>query len=176
MSRPVISGATGRCFLCDAWSCERCGILRGDGEDVMCLVDRLKPAAVFLDFDRCLATTKKGRSPLAGSHSVDPDLMAIACAHPNVHIVTRNSYRDDIKVFLKQKGFPDIPVHTVRQKQSKVDVMTDTKNLPPGAQALFVDDSIQEHMDPRIKRAGLKLCQVLFVREQVNNASQEADE
>ena len=51
--------------------------------------------------------------------------------------------------------------------------MLDDRNMPPGGQALFVDDSIQEHTDPRLKAApGLQLAQVLFVREQVNNSMQ----
>lgn len=33
-----------------------------------------------------------GGDPLAGQHTVDPLLVALCCAHPNVHIVTRNPH------------------------------------------------------------------------------------
>eukprot|EP00959_Pyramimonas_sp_CCMP1952_P222893 4659924-Pyramimonas_sp.AAC.1 len=47
-----------KCVACDAWSCEECGLVRGDGEDAAALVQRLRPHSLFLDFDRTLATTK----------------------------------------------------------------------------------------------------------------------
>ena len=78
---------------------------------------------VFLDFDRTLCTTRGGGSPLVGSHSVDPDLAALIAQRPagSVHVVTRNSYRDDIKQFLRQSALSDcLPIHTVKKHQSKV--------------------------------------------------------
>ena len=45
---------------------------------------------LFMDFDRTLCTTKTGSSPLNGRHALDPELMGLACSHPNVHVVTRN--------------------------------------------------------------------------------------
>jgi hypothetical protein len=65
-----------RCFRCDAWSCAECGLFRGDGDEVVRLAGELPAAAVFLDFDRTIASTKHGASPLSGggSHSVDPVL------------------------------------------------------------------------------------------------------
>jgi hypothetical protein len=83
--------------------------VQGDGEDVAALVDRLKPHSLFLDFDRTVCSTKAGGSPLqGGSHSVDPDLLALLCAPASsgmdVHIVTRNSHKDDIETFLSSRG------------------------------------------------------------------------
>ena len=57
--------------------CEACRLTRGDGEDVANMVEALKPYVVFLDFDRTLATTKGGGSPLQGSHTVDVDLASM---------------------------------------------------------------------------------------------------
>ena len=58
-----------RCFVCDGadgWAgCAECRLLRGDGADVVALVQSVQADAVFLDFDRTLATTKRGASPLA---------------------------------------------------------------------------------------------------------------
>lgn len=39
---------TKRFFVCDKWSCMECSLVRGDGEDVLALVQRLQPWAVFL--------------------------------------------------------------------------------------------------------------------------------
>ncbi len=48
----------------------------------------------------------------AGKHTVDADLLTVAIAHPNVHIVTRNAHADDIRAFLQEHGVrqsPSIP-------------------------------------------------------------------
>ena len=74
LGRPACSSASfcphhRRCFVCDGadgWAgCAECRLLRGDGEDVVALVQSVDADAVFLDFDRTLATTKRGASPLA---------------------------------------------------------------------------------------------------------------
>ena len=110
-----------------------------------------------------------------GSHTVDPDLMSLVCNRPvgTVHIVTRNSYREDIKVFLRRSALPDgIPIHTVFKGQSKAEVVCDPVHTTPRGEqkekgggeeeeeeeekmkkkpvVLFVDDSVAEHLDARL--------------------------
>jgi len=40
-----------------------CGLVRGDGAEVAAMAEDLKASAVFLDFDRTLASTRRGQSP-----------------------------------------------------------------------------------------------------------------
>lgn len=37
---PLVCPCSGRCFVCDAWSCDTCRLHHGDGEDVCHLVER----------------------------------------------------------------------------------------------------------------------------------------
>ena len=60
------------CLSCTGGSCEECGFLFGDGEDVQCLVERLKPKAIYIDFDRTLCTTKGGRVAARGEPQPRP--------------------------------------------------------------------------------------------------------
>ncbi len=59
-----------RCFCCDGWSCAQCRMIRGDGDDVVSVVegivanDRAHLGGIFLDFDRTFASTKCGGSPM----------------------------------------------------------------------------------------------------------------
>jgi hypothetical protein len=70
---------------------QECGFFFGDGEDVQCLVERLSPAAIYLDFDRTLCTTKGGGSPLVGNHSLDPGLASVLSVYADrAVVVTRN--------------------------------------------------------------------------------------
>jgi len=211
-----------RCFVCDGgngWGgCNTCRLLCGDGDDVVALVQRVGAYVVFLDFDRTLATTKRGGSPLANpsssktatkgslpshqyshagrgeggggevtdigedkdfgcreagdkerlvaaaasTHTVDEALHALACSHPNVHIVTRNSNVRDIQVFLRVQGVA-ATVHSVPKSsgRTKADVMLAL--LPEETVGVFVDDSIAEHLDPRLEQCQ-RLHRVLFVR------------
>ncbi|CAE8599730.1 unnamed protein product [Polarella glacialis] len=91
-------------IVCEQWSCEKCALLRGDGEDVWQLASQRQPAVIFLDFDRTLCTTKAGASPLEGNHSLDTDLVSVCSSHGRVRIVTRNSRREDIAEFLGRHG------------------------------------------------------------------------
>lgn len=164
------------CIVCEQWSCERCALLRGDGEDVWQIVGDSKPAVVFLDFDRTLATTKSGASPLLGNHSVDPDLAAVCSEHGNVHVVTRSSRKEDIEEFLAQKDVPVRQVHSLKRdgRACKAEVICELLS-PPGEsgvaaagapRGLFVDDDVRELIDPRL--AALvedgRLQRLLFVR------------
>ena len=55
-----------RCFVCDAFSCRRCALTRGDGEDVAALAEEFGASlrVLFLDFDRTLCSTRGGANPL----------------------------------------------------------------------------------------------------------------
>ena len=77
--------------------------------------------------------------------------------------MTRNSRRDDIVQFLAQKGAPALRVFTVLKHQSKAEVLADPELLPPGKTALFVDDSLQEHLDPAMQACAC-VHRVLFTR------------
>ena len=150
-----------RCFVCDSWSCAECRLIRGDGEECLALAQNIDPDLTYLDWDRTVCTTRSGASPLKGTHAVDPDLLSMICSRPkgSVHIVTRNSYRDDIKTFMARAGLPDgIPVHTVKKHQSKAEVILEGNE----GTILFVDDSVAEHMDERLMRSGV--FRVLFGR------------
>lgn len=79
------------------------GVVCGDGEEVAAIVEASRESSaagfVFLDFDRTLCTTKTGNSPLHGKHALDPELLGIACSHPNVHVVRlgRRETRENMK-------------------------------------------------------------------------------
>eukprot|EP00936_MAST-01D_sp_MAST-1D-sp1_P000855 g855.t1 len=151
-----------KCFVCDAWSCDTCRLTRGDSEDVLALAEALQPGHIFLDFDRTLATTRGGGSPLQGKHRADPELLSLFSTFRGcVHVVTRNSYREHIKQFLQYKGVEEnnIDVHTVKKGESKAAIVCDARFVRP---VLFVDDSIAEHMDPRLRAPAVH--RVLFVR------------
>ena len=123
------------------------------------------PGMDELDCSGTFATTRHGGSPLHGSHRLDDDLKSIACEAPRaVHIVTRNSFRDDIVAFLAAQGVPSgVSVHTVKKHESKATVVRALLDGDAHAHALFVDDSIAEHVD-----AGFRECRrvqrVLFAR------------
>mmetsp|Transcript_3686 Transcript_3686/g.13616 ORF Transcript_3686/g.13616 Transcript_3686/m.13616 type:complete len:666 (-) Transcript_3686:106-2103(-) len=158
------------CAVCEQHSCEECRLLRGDGEDVWQVVGHWQPAAVFLDFDRTLATTKRGGSPLIGNHSVDPDLATVCGSHGCVQIVTRSSRKEDILQFLAQKGVPISRVHSLKRdgwtSKSQVIVQEMAKLEAQGGRGLFVDDDIKELTDPGLQPlvdAG-RLQRFLFVR------------
>ena len=92
-----------RCIACERWSCELCGVVCGDGEDVVATVECTDAHVVFIDFDRTLCTTKSGSSPLRGSHSLDRELWGLVRGGRwDVRVVTRNSHVDDIKTFMRR--------------------------------------------------------------------------
>lgn len=160
-----------KCVLCDAWSCNECRLLVAQGgEDVSALVARLQPSHIFLDFDRTFCSTKRGASPLHGQHALDPDLASLACSHPNVHVVTRNSHQTDIEAFLGAQGLASLSVHVVKRPRSKAEVILAPRGLDQGDAAatasgplLFVDDEIREHVDPALS-ANERVWRVLFTR------------
>ena len=75
-------------------------------------------------------------------HSIDGDLRDLLRAHPapRCAIVTRNSFRDDIRAFLRRHGVPDgVAIHTVKKGELKAavicaalaDAAAGTPPLPP---------------------------------------------
>ena len=181
-------GDRGVCLLCDNSWCGACRFYRGDGEEVLRLASLLQPEVIYLDWDRTFCSTRGGGSPLKGQHTLDQELLTLVhdrvsendassvAQKRTVHIVTRNSYRDDIVVFLEQHGLgrADVPIHTVTKGQSKVDVIHRTANLTSAGvgtvRVLFVDDSIEELLDEGTvdDEKGvvpqLEVLRVLFVR------------
>ena len=164
---------------------------RGDGEEVRRLATLMQPTFICLDWDRTFCSTRGGCSPLKGQHTLDQELLALVhdrvgssatsgAAWRTVHIVTRNSYREDIVAFLEQHGLErgDVPIHTVTKGQSKADVIGQIANsglTGPAAGArvrvLFVDDSIEELLDEGSAKNGdeddelqLEVLRVLFAR------------
>eukprot|EP00873_Tetraselmis_striata_P029932 jgi/Tetstr1/450196/TSEL_037235.t2 len=177
----MLKGET-KCRVCNAkyaslWihrgicvSCDECGMFYADGDDVQCLVDRFQPVAIYLDFDRTLCTTRGGGSPLIGNHSLDPGLTSVlSCAPETATVVTRNSYREDIKKFMEMKGMGKAKIFTTKKHQSKADAMLDPAVLQPGQCILFVDDTIAELIDPRLtsKYHRGQLKRVLFSRARI---------
>jgi hypothetical protein len=81
--------------------------------------------------------------------------------------VTRNSHAEDIATFLTRLGVPHVPVFPVKRLQTtKADIILRRSGLwdpESGTQALFVDDSIAEHVDPELL-ACRNLRRVLFAR------------
>lgn len=180
------SGTGGVCLLCDDSWCATCRLYRGDGEEVLRIAALLQPSTVYLDWDRTFCSTRGGGSPLKGKHTLDQELLALvhdrvsdsrlsATQQRTVHIVTRNSYRDDIVAFLEQHGLgrEDVPVHTVAKGQSKTDIIRRTAistvaDASDTLRVLFVDDSIEELLDEGTiglnGKSQLEVLRVLFVR------------
>jgi len=182
-----------RCAACDGWSCAACRFHQGDGSDVAALAAALRPAALLLDFDRTLCSTKGGGSPLRGNHTVDEELLALLAqlGPGRAAIVTRNPHVDDIAAYLGARGLGHVPVHRVAPRASKAEVVlrgaAACRGKAEGAAAegaaegacaadrallageaaagpvLFVDDSIGEHLDARLINAE-QVVRFLFVR------------
>jgi hypothetical protein len=92
--------------------------------------------ALCVDFDRTLASTKSGGSPLVGKHTADADLLALLCSPPEgvarVAVVTRNSNIRDIETFLRGLGVPEsVRVLHASKRVGKGEVMLENGLLPP---------------------------------------------
>ena len=149
-----------RCLLCDRWSCEACRFHQGDGADVAALVASLRPEWLCVDFDRTLCSTRGG-SPLRGNHSIDEELVGVMSQYVDagrVHVVTRNTHVDEIRQFLDDKGLRGVPVHRVARPRSKAEIVCASEGV-----ALFVDDTIAEHLDEEIRDAP-NVVRFLFAR------------
>lgn len=173
-----------RCFVCDApHSCDKfCRLSRGNGEVATELVETIRPQLLLLDFDRTLASTKSGASPLPKrtsirhskegySHSIDQDLRAaiiVQQAYGESHVVTRNSHKSEIEAFLRMHGLEELAnnVHVVGKKVSKGrfvrETFTTKKDQDPSI--LFVDDDIRELSSDTWLRTSRHVHRLLFVR------------
>ena len=157
------------CLACERRSCEKCGLLCGDAEDVVAIVESCDADAVFLDFDRTVCATKRGASPLpagalerlssadsnenlerelAALPSADADFIALLCAHPNAYIITRNSHTREIEAYLRLHGVRNPKVIHSRKGESKaVAVASALERRADGAPTralVFVDDDARE--------------------------------
>ena len=88
---------------------------------------KLRPDLLLLDFDRTLATTKAGASPMQNGAqgttktAVDPELKAAIVGQPpgGAHVVTRNSHKVEIEQFLLLRGIEGMEVHVVPKNETK---------------------------------------------------------
>ena len=155
------------CLLCDRHSCAECRFHQGDGHDVAVIAGTLRPSHLYVDFDRTLCSTRGG-SPLNGHHSIDEELLSVISqfvgekGNAAVQVVTRNAHVDDIKTFLARSGLGDVGVTRIARPRSKAEVVA-AKGGVEGEVALFVDDTISEHLDEEM-RAAVGVVRFLFVR------------
>ena len=122
---------------------------------------------LIVDFDRTLCSTRGG-SPLNGHHSIDEELLSVISqfvgekGNAAVQVVTRNAHVDDIKTFLARSGLGDVGVTRIARPRSKAEVVA-AKGGVECEVALFVDDTISEHLDEEM-RAAVGVVRFLFVR------------
>lgn len=174
------------CLRCERVSCEHCGVVRGDAEDVVSLVENIDAQYVFLDFDRTICATKAGSSPLPKNfRALDPEGLARACeryasdadlvgllrSHSNCFIVTRNSNVEAIECYLKQHGVSAPKVARAVKGESKGEVISrllDSERreiaLEPSGPSVFVDDDVRELLREDV-RGMANMHRVLFTRE-----------
>ena len=153
LGQSVYCRHSNKCFVCDApHSCESgCRLSRGDGEVATAMTELLKPALLLLDFDRTLATTKSGASPMpapgkaqkGAGHSIDLELKAAVAAQPagTTHIITRNSHKAEIETFLRLNGMSNLAenVHVVPKKKTKGSFIRETFYASEHASTCGVD-------------------------------------
>ena len=159
-----------KCVVCDGASyatCTECRMGQGDGDAVAALCMQLEPEVLFLDFDRTLATTRSGGSPLDGVHAVDVELADLIAAGLPTWVVTRNRHVVEIGAFLKSKGVHAAGVkhapHGISKAKAIVEVLPSLGDSPGTIRAIFVDDDVRECCDPAlVKLPGL--LRVLFRR------------
>jgi hypothetical protein len=163
-----------RCFVCDSpHSCEKlCRLSRGDGEAATALVETIQPRLLLLDFDRTLASTRSGASPLPKKghpHSIDGDLKVAVTAqkaYGSSHVVTRNSHKSHIEEFLVMHGLEELAknVHVVPKKKTKGSFIKETFFSEGPQTSIFIDDDIRELVkDPWLKNCD-HIHRLLFVR------------
>jgi hypothetical protein len=160
----------------------------GDGGDVEALAHRLAAESkaagggagdqrplIFLDFDRTFCSTKSGADPLVGSHTLDPELLSLACCTVlfQVHVLTRNSHADSIAQMLQTHGVPpEVSVISVPggSKGEVIRARLEQKLGDSGGggvvKCIFVDDDLAEHCDPALATGvcAAAVHRVLFTR------------
>lgn len=177
-SLPVLCPHANRCFICDWHSCGHCRLVRGDGEDVEALasggsssshqglpVGRL--AAICLDFDRTLCSTRHGACPEFGKHKVDADLISVLFLRDGVRrvVVTRNQHQQ-IKPFLLAHGVPPgLELLHTPSGVAKAEILQAAGILPvdDGDVVVVVDDKISELVDSTLAEDP-RVIRVLFAR------------
>lgn len=204
----------GVCLACDenVEGCLHCMFMKGDGENVLEIVQRYSAFLehVFVDFDGTLSSTKKGENPLGSGkslskpekrsqkHSVDPFLRELCYetnynnqgSKINVQIVTRNTHKANIELFLDSEGCNNatmLPVHVVGRRlgSDKVGIIQsildkDTKNSEiieakiepstyyPIVRAIIVDDTLEELLEfargtiPGMKNKSQQILRIHF--------------
>ncbi|KAJ1453881.1 hypothetical protein M885DRAFT_618576 [Pelagophyceae sp. CCMP2097] len=161
-----------RCFVCDAWSCEECRLVRGDGDDVFAMVRLFERPLLLCDFDRTLCSTRSGADPLCVSKdkrpaTLDEALFEVLTTLPrsDVVVVTRNSHVASIETFLAARGLGGVSVRSAKvEKCAKADIILDVvSKRPPGTTPIFVDDDIDELLDPKLALVP-DLHRILFAR------------
>lgn len=174
------------CLRCERVSCERCGVVRGDGDDVISLVESLDAECVFLDFDRTICATKAGASPLpknfreldfealaraAERFAADAELVGLLRSHDGCFIVTRNSNVEAIEYYLRARGVSDPKVHRALKGESKASVIERllTSRLATSGEgrrraSVFADDDVRELVREDVRALENVHC-VLFTRE-----------
>ena len=80
-------------------------------------------------------------------------------ASGRAHVVTRNAHVDEIRTFLAQQGLGGVTVHRVPRPRSKAEVV----GANATGVALFVDDTINEHLDAEMRTAD-RVVRFLFTR------------
>lgn len=144
-------------------SCTDCRVSRGDGEHVLELSRQLRPSRIVFDFDRILASTRRGAPPVFGKHSIDHDLLSLLWLHPgSCVIVTHNRHREEILAFLAAHDAPeDLEVHVLKRLNSKAEFVV--QGLTNDACALLVDDDIAVLSDS-VVAGDVRVHRVLFRR------------
>ena len=106
--------------------------------------------------------------PINGVHSIDDELAALASQFES-HVVTRNSHRSEIELFLKARSLSVEAVHVVTKGTSKAAAMLKVCRAlaapcrDDGPRGLLVDDSVAEVCDEAVA-ALPSLVRVLFRR------------
>jgi hypothetical protein len=93
---------------------------------VLALAARIRPVAVFLDFDRTLCNTKSGAAPVLGKARFNPELVELARGHANVHVVTRQNPKNTsaLRAALDTVGLHHAALHCLgRSKVKKVRIV-----------------------------------------------------
>jgi hypothetical protein len=158
-----------RCVVCDQHSCDKCALVRGDGDDVARIARQLgDDALVVVDFDRTLCSTRAGADPsVVGKKKppvADEALCELLGATTRGFVLTRNSHRDGIRKFLDERHFDHVVVRSAKlEKTSKAAVLTELLDKH-GVRAVYADDDVHELCDAGVAALarGGRVCRVLF--------------
>jgi hypothetical protein len=151
-----------RCVVCDQHSCEKCSLIRGDGDDVARIARHLgSEAFVVVDFDRTLCSTRAGADPsIIGKKKppvADEALVELLASTKRGVVLTRNSHRDGIRQFLDARHLGHVAVRSAKlEKTSKAAILKElldaqdarfaNRPIPGthGVRAVYADDDVHE--------------------------------